>query len=92
MENLTQNNKKKHSISMKNRSDLVIEGVRSVPTFSEKTVVVELEEETLIIDGENLDIKSLDTDSGKAKIDGKVSSIRYGVIKNQMSLLKKVFK
>ncbi len=74
MEKTTCNN---HNIEIFDREKMKITGVLSVDTFDEKEVVLDTELGTMIVKGQELDIKKLDIDNGKVNINGTICSITY---------------
>lgn len=82
-----------HSISLKNRSDLLISGVEQIYSFNDKKVDVQTCDGRLVIDGEGLDMNKLNLEENLISVQGTINSIIYSKSrKAQESFLKKVFK
>lgn len=82
-----------HSISLKERSSLVISGVEHIYSFNENKVEVRTSAGEMVIEGENLDMSKLSIDENVISIEGTIDSIAYAKPKKpQESLFKKVFK
>lgn len=64
-----------HKLTLTNRSNLNVSGVTEVVSFDEETVVLHTELGTLVIQGRDLQLKTL-TAEGVA-VDGTVSALTY---------------
>ncbi len=88
-------NKKPHSLILKERSFLTITQVADVDTFDERKIILLTDEDIIEIEGDNLHIQKLDVSSGDLSIEGEIFSILYSG-KNyggkQKGLFKKLFK
>lgn len=67
----------KHSISIKERSRVIITGVVDVFSFDEIQVDVDTVQGMLLIGGEELHITRLDLDKGDLELDGMIHNINY---------------
>lgn len=81
-----------HRLELDHERALSMTGVRDVPVFTDKNITVRLDNETLFIIGQNLAVKSLDVESGKLQISGRVFSLRYTAQAAPKSLMKRIFK
>ena len=81
-----------HKVELDHLHGASMTGVSSVPTFTDKTVVVRLKDETLTITGQDLEIKSLDVESGKLTLGGRIFSLKYSATPTPTSLFKRIFK
>ncbi|RDY26642.1 sporulation protein YabP [Romboutsia weinsteinii] len=82
-----------HSISLKERSNLVISGVEHIYSFNDTKVEVRTSAGEMIIEGENLDMSKLSLDENVISVDGTINSIVYAKAKKpQENFFKKVFK
>ena len=68
---------KKHSLSIKNREKLVIDGVCEVLSFDETCVLLKTLLGRLTVEGENLHVTKLLLDCGEVSIEGKVFALVY---------------
>ena len=66
-----------HNISISERKNIVISGVKKLNSFDNKEVFVESIMGHILIKGENLELIKLDTFQGNLSIKGKISSVIY---------------
>lgn len=88
-DNLEKN--KNHRLELDNHKLLAVSGVKNVPTFTDKGLVVELSGETLTVSGRDLSVKKLDVDKEELLISGYVTALKYGDSR-ESGLLKKLLK
>ncbi|MCI5630131.1 YabP/YqfC family sporulation protein [Terrisporobacter sp.] len=82
-----------HSISLKDRSNLVIYGVDHIYSFNDKKVELLTSAGRLIIEGEGLDMNKLNLEESIISVDGTVNSLNYEKEKKpDEKFWKKVFK
>ena len=84
--------KKKHSLMLDSRSNLVITGAEDVNGFNEETVSVRTTDGTLIIKGSGLHIDKLNLETGDVSVDGKINSLLYLGSDGRQSKLSRLFK
>lgn len=68
---------KQHDIIIKSRGNVEISGVESVISFDDESVCLESIMGELLIEGEELNVGTLDTDRGIVKLTGKINGIYY---------------
>ncbi len=68
---------KEHNITMRNRKQLDITGVKQVESFDNEEFLLETELGFLAIRGQNLHMKNLDVDQGIVAIEGKIYDLVY---------------
>lgn len=68
---------KQHDILIKSRENVEISGVESVISFDDESVCLESIMGELLIEGEELNVGTLDTDRGIVKLTGKINGIYY---------------
>ena len=68
---------KQHDILIKSRGNVEICGVESVISFDDESVCLESVMGELLIEGEELNVGTLDTDKGIVKLSGKINGIFY---------------
>ena len=79
-----------HSITLENRSKLIISGVLDVIGFDDETVLMETELGQLTVKGQNLKVLSFTVEVGTISVEGTVSALVYtGATKN--GALKRLF-
>lgn len=66
-----------HKLTLQGRSNLSMTGVTEVASFDENAVILHTELGTLIVQGKDLQLKTLSTDSGQVIVEGKVSALVY---------------
>ena len=73
-----------HSISLKDRSNLVISGVDHIYSFNDKKVELLTSAGRLIVEGEGLDMNKLNLEESIISVDGTVNSLNYEKRRNLM--------
>lgn len=82
-----------HSISLQERSNLVISGVEHIYSFNDKKVEIRTSAGEMVIEGEELDMSKLNLEENLISIEGTINSIVYAKPKKpQENIFKKVFK
>lgn len=82
-----------HSITLKERSKLVVSGIEHIYSFNDKKVEVKTSAGEMVIEGENLDMSKLSLDENVISIEGTINSIIYSKErKPQESFIKRLFK
>lgn len=66
-----------HSLFLEERKFGRVSGVREVQSFNEREILLLSEAGKILIRGEQLHVKSLDLEDGKAEIEGKINSFSY---------------
>ena len=66
-----------HKLSLEERSRLTMTGVTEVVSFQETSVVLHSSLGTLIIQGNDLKLKTLSLEGGQVAVDGHISAIIY---------------
>lgn len=84
--------KSPHKIELDHLHSVSMTGVIDVPTFTDKTVVVRLEGETLTINGNDLVVKNLDVENGTLQISGQINTLKYSAQSSPSSFAKRIFK
>lgn len=85
-----------HSITLNERKNLMISGVKKIDSFDDEEFLLETNMGYIIIKGEALEIVKLDTYQGNVSIKGKVNSINYvestGKKQKEDGFISKLFK
>ena len=85
-----------HAITINERKNIIISGVKKIDSFDNEEFVMETNMGYIILKGEGLEIIKLDTFQGNVSIKGKINSLGY--IENikkkdkEESLFTKLFK
>ena len=66
-----------HKLQLNERRQLTMSGVTEVVSFDESTVVLQTSLGTLIVQGRELQLKTLSLEGGQVAVDGSVSSLVY---------------
>ena len=67
----------KHSLELKRRERLTLDGVEEVISFDESGAELKCENGRLFVEGEEIRISNLSTESGEVNITGKINAISY---------------
>ena len=81
-----------NKISLIDRKDLTISGIKKAVILSETSIALELENSLLQVSGKNMEVKKLDVESGLLVVDGQVDSIKFSSQKEKTGLFKRIFK
>ena len=66
-----------HRLTLNERRQLSMTGVSEVVSFDEASVVLRTELGTLVIQGSDLQLKTLSLDGGQVAVDGNISALHY---------------
>ena len=86
------NSKNPHCISLENRENLVLSGIKEVDNYDENIINLCTEMGRLIIKGRNLNIKKLNLEFGDLEVDGEISSLVYSDEKSNGGIFSRLFK
>jgi len=85
-----------HSITINERKNIVISGVKKIDSFDNEEFLLETNMGYIVIKGENLEIIKLDTYQGNVSIKGKINNLNYMENPNKKekeeSIFNKLFK
>ena len=81
-----------HVVKMVDRKSIVISGIKRIINFDDKQFALESNMGDIIIKGESLEMIKLDTIDGNVSIKGSIDSLIYSNVKNNESLITKLFK
>ena len=81
-----------NKISLIDRKDLTISGIKKAVILSETSIALELENSLLQVSGKNMEVKKLDVESGILVVDGQIDSIKFSSQKEKTGLFKRIFK
>ncbi len=77
MNSNTDKDRTEHTVTLVSRKELKITGVRQILNFDDTNVAFITSDGELDIDGETLNIDSLDLDKGVASVTGNISGMNY---------------
>ena len=66
-----------HKLTLNERKHLTVTGVTNVVNFDENTVIAHTELGTLIVQGKDLQLKTLLPEGGQVAVEGKISALAY---------------
>jgi len=85
-----------HSITINERKNIVITGVKKIESFDDEEFLLETNMGFIVIKGADLEIIKLDTYQGNVSIKGKINSLNYMETANKKekedSMFSKLFK
>lgn len=81
-----------HVVKVVDRKSIVISGIKRIINFDDKQFALESNMGDIIIKGESLEMIKLDTIDGNVSIKGSIDSFIYSNVKNNESLITKLFK
>jgi len=74
-----------HDLRLKERRELTMTGVTEVVSFDETAVVLRTGLGTLIVQGQELQLKNLSLEGGQVAVDGSISALIYEEPRQRMS-------
>lgn len=66
-----------HKLTLNERKSLTMTGVTEVVSFDDTAVILHTALGTLVVQGTDLQLKTLSLDGGQVAVDGKVSALLY---------------
>jgi len=66
-----------HKLTLNERASLSMTGVTEVVSFDDSAVILKTELGTLVVQGRDLQLKTLSLDGGQVAVDGTVSALIY---------------
>lgn len=66
-----------HKLTLSQRSSLTMTGVTEVVSFDDGAVILRTDLGTLVVQGRDLQLKTLSVDGGQVAVEGTVSSLTY---------------
>lgn len=86
--------RKRHQLLLRNREEMVVDGVLNVESFDDKEVVLETEGGLLLIRGADLHIKELNLENATLLVKGIINALEYAGQKKDRAkgLLARVFR
>lgn len=81
-----------HKLTLNERQNLTMTGVTEVVSFDDVSVILKTDLGTLVVQGKDLQLKTLSLDGGQVAVDGKVSALIYEEPRQAGSLLQRLFR
>ena len=66
-----------HKLTLNERKELTMTGVTQVVSFDEEGVILKIGTDTLIIRGEDLELKTLNPEGGQVAVHGHITALTY---------------
>lgn len=80
-----------HKLTLNERKGLTMTGVTEVVSFDDSTVILRTSLGTLIVQGRELQLKTLSLDGGQVAVDGNISALIYEEPKPTGGLFRRLF-
>ena len=80
-----------HKITLTERKSMTMTGVSEVVSFDENAVIVHTDLGTLMVQGQQLQLKTLSVDGGQIAVEGNVSSLSYEEPRQQGGWVRRLF-
>ena len=81
-----------HKLSLNERKNLTMTGVTEVVSFDDTAVILRTALGTLVVQGRDLQLKTLSLDGGQVAVDGNISALNYEESKPAGSLFGRLFR
>ena len=79
-----------HKLTLNERKSLTVSGVTEVVSFDETAVIAHTELGTLVVQGKDLQLKTLLPEGGQVTVEGKISSLAYEEPRATVSLWRRL--
>ena len=66
-----------HKLTLNERKHLTVTGVTEVVSFDEESIVLRTARGTLVVQGQQLQLKTLSLEGGQVAVDGQISALIY---------------
>lgn len=80
-----------HKLSLSQREQLTMTGVTEVVSFEDSAVVLKTSLGTLIVQGSQLQLKTLSLEGGQVAVDGKISALVYEELRQSGGWRRRLF-
>lgn len=80
-----------HKLTLNERKNLTMTGVTEVVSFDEETVILKTGLGTLVVQGKDLQLKTLSLDGGQVAVDGVISALIYEEKRSGGGALRRLF-
>lgn len=80
-----------HKLTLNERKALTMTGVTEVVSFDDSAVILRTGLGTLIVQGKDLQLKTLSLDGGQVAVDGTVSALIYEEPSQSRGLMRRIF-
>lgn len=80
-----------HKLTLNERKNLTMIGVTEVVSFDDTTVILHTGMGTLVVQGRDLQLKTLSLDGGQVAVDGSISALIYEEPRQSGGLMRRLF-
>ena len=80
-----------HKLTLSERSHLTLTGVTDVVSFDDTAVVLKTTLGTLVVQGNQLQLKNLSPEGGQVVVDGSVTSLVYEQLRSDRGFWQRLF-
>ena len=80
-----------HKLTLNERKNLTMTGVTEVVSFDETAVVLKTALGILVVQGKDLQLKTLSLDGGQVAIDGQIAALQYEENRGGGGVLRRLF-
>lgn len=80
-----------HKLSLDQRRNLIMTGVTEVVSFDDSAVILRTELGTLLVQGQQLQLKTLSVEGGQLAVEGTISALSYEEPRQKGGFLSRVF-
>ncbi len=92
MDKIDSLNNLNHNITINERKNIIISGVKKIESFDNEEFLLETTMGNITIKGTELEIIKLDTYQGTVSIKGTINSLSYDNVKKEEGVFSKLFK
>ena len=92
MDKIDSLNNLNHNITINERKNIIISGVKKIESFDYEEFLLETTMGNIVIKGSELEIIKLDTYQGTVSIKGVINSLNYDTVKKEEGMFSKLFK
>jgi sporulation protein YabP len=80
-----------HKLTLNERKKLTVTGVTEVVSFEENAVILKTALGTLVVQGQQLQLKTLSLEGGQVDVEGTVSALIYEELRSAGGVLRRLF-
>ena len=80
-----------HKLTLNERKKLTVTGVTEVVSFEENAVILKTALGTLMVQGQQLQLKTLSLEGGQVDVEGTVSALVYEELRSAGGVLRRLF-
>lgn len=80
------------SILLEDKTKLTIRGATKVLSSTNTQAIIEMQDQNLIISGQNIEITKLNLENSEVIFNGEINSIKYSQKSEKKNIIKRLFK